>query len=1453
MNLEKTLQKIRYLMSLFVTEIKAATAMQQTDINKVSENVVIPLFAEVYDYKNLKNLNFTEASNFPGIDLADETARVAFQITSTPTLDKVKHTLEKFIEYKLYEKYDRLIIYILTEKQNSYSEKEINKIIQGKFTFDTKKDIWDSRNILEKVSGLQIEQAREVEKILEVNFGEARRQPEWEVIDKIENIINEYTQLFVGRSKETQELDNFLHENSSGAMLVTAEAGFGKTALLANWLQSRQNNGCFIAYHFFSQRHEKTRSAKSAYKNLLRQLHIYYELYHEPQPDELDELRAAIYNILRERGARQDKLLIIVVDALGELNEVEIPFSLPFPTPLPNNVFVIASARASEAEEPKYLENWIEQSQKLHLKCLPKVAFTDWLKRTGEGELALFADDINFVTKLDEITQGFPLYLNYLIDELSHAAKQQQDVYSVLAETPQGFEKYVKQQLNRLDELELPDERWQFFALLAVAKGVLEKDDIKVITQMRDRQLRKLHQCWQVTRWMKIIEGKYYAFAHPLLGTVFAKELGDDADDALEKLIDYCSDWHKHQSCYALRHYPQHLRDAKLWDDLYGLARNRDFLEVQSEQLLDEPDLPLKTMQLALACAAEEDNAGLMAEFMLLHARWIEDTKVKESPLDALRKGSLERALKLVEIYEVERQILWYLLLVWELKDTDKLDEAQKIIEKLQQEPLFHLSNWKGNYAVNLLVPVLEIDKYAFKFLVRQLLNDYFCGRLCIILIQKGELSTASEIGNEITTESEYLKIFEKIGIAQAESGNFKGAIETAYNIDNQLQISEALLILSMIVETKVKQQEFTSALKTIELISNNCHKNDALNAIAVAQTKLGEVEAALEIVQIAEEQSAQSRILKNIIETLADNKVFNRAQTLIHQIKDDSERCYSFAAIATKQAREGLLSQAFRSTIQIENVSLKVSTLIVIATKQFKFNHKEDALNTFMTAINSVKEIKQGTREQSRILFKIAISQAQLGKLKLSLETTRKIIDKYWKNSAFKEISSIQARNKHFQSAFEIIQLIEDERDFNQAIESIAEIQADSGKLDIALQTVNQINDKWKQAWVLRNIAVSQAENKNFKAAFTIVYKIDREWELQRSALNEIAVFQLQNSYTDAAKNTFAYALNIQDNIDLNWEKGKSIESIAKLQALAGKNKSAKINLNIALEIADKINDKFNKSRFLGTLASIYKLIDDNETAKELFKISQNIAWEIEDELEKIRALWGIVVSLVEAKENEDANLILENIINSSWKIESEFVKAKMIATIAAINAQLGNFDDALKIARKIHKDEKAWLLVRIAVCQAQAGQFEPAFETLQEINSSQEQKSELHRAWAFKEIAFVQLEGKQTEVAQNTFKKAIELAQAINIDDLMAVILATAGFGRLALKKIDKFPFYLNENFPEIALAMCKRGDIDNFKELLIPCAYYLDASYRMCGYLPRLYPQNAQAVAEVVKNLD
>ena len=50
MNLEKSQNRIRELMSKFVTEIRSAKAMNRTDINTISENVLIPLFSEIYGY-----------------------------------------------------------------------------------------------------------------------------------------------------------------------------------------------------------------------------------------------------------------------------------------------------------------------------------------------------------------------------------------------------------------------------------------------------------------------------------------------------------------------------------------------------------------------------------------------------------------------------------------------------------------------------------------------------------------------------------------------------------------------------------------------------------------------------------------------------------------------------------------------------------------------------------------------------------------------------------------------------------------------------------------------------------------------------------------------------------------------------------------------------------------------------------------------------------------------------------------------------------------------------------------------------------------------------------------------------------------------------------------------------------------------------------------------------------
>ncbi|MEQ8837260.1 MAG: SMEK domain-containing protein [Lacipirellulaceae bacterium] len=133
-------------------EVESAVAMGHFDINKICEDVFCGIFKSLYGFENLGNLNEDEQQNFPGTDLADDQARVAIQVTSDKSLDKIKDSLEKIIKHKLHEKYDRIIFYILTRKQGSYSAASIEKICKGEISFDVSSDSLDFTDLATKAA-----------------------------------------------------------------------------------------------------------------------------------------------------------------------------------------------------------------------------------------------------------------------------------------------------------------------------------------------------------------------------------------------------------------------------------------------------------------------------------------------------------------------------------------------------------------------------------------------------------------------------------------------------------------------------------------------------------------------------------------------------------------------------------------------------------------------------------------------------------------------------------------------------------------------------------------------------------------------------------------------------------------------------------------------------------------------------------------------------------------------------------------------------------------------------------------------------------------------------------------------------------------------------------------------------------------------------------------------------
>ena len=241
MNLEKFQFEIRQLMTGFVTEIKAAGAMNQTYINRVSENVLVPLLSEIFGHTELKNLN-VESYNFPAIDLGDEKTGTAYQITATATSKKIKDTLEKFVKHKLYEKYKHLIIYILKEKQKTYQGRGFDEIIQGKFTFDKKSDIRDYHDLLKEISGFSsVDKLRKIKNILDEHFGDGEYICPLDWLEKVNNSWGEeLATIKIEREKLRNDLQDFVLRGNG---VVVGKPGVGKTYLLNELRQNLKSAG----------------------------------------------------------------------------------------------------------------------------------------------------------------------------------------------------------------------------------------------------------------------------------------------------------------------------------------------------------------------------------------------------------------------------------------------------------------------------------------------------------------------------------------------------------------------------------------------------------------------------------------------------------------------------------------------------------------------------------------------------------------------------------------------------------------------------------------------------------------------------------------------------------------------------------------------------------------------------------------------------------------------------------------------------------------------------------------------------------------------------------------------------------------------------------------------------------------------------------------------------------
>ena len=183
MKQQELLYRTSQLLSRFTEQVKILNSNGEFSINIHAENILIDVLNVIFDC-SLKNVNYEENKIYPSIDLRDQNKRIAIQVTSTSTIEKIKHTLSGFVEKGLYKDYDTLYIYIITEKQKSYKQSSIDDIIGNNLVFSPEFVI-DKTDLYKKLNAMNdIQKIESVCQLLELQFADHQVYDKWNLYCK---------------------------------------------------------------------------------------------------------------------------------------------------------------------------------------------------------------------------------------------------------------------------------------------------------------------------------------------------------------------------------------------------------------------------------------------------------------------------------------------------------------------------------------------------------------------------------------------------------------------------------------------------------------------------------------------------------------------------------------------------------------------------------------------------------------------------------------------------------------------------------------------------------------------------------------------------------------------------------------------------------------------------------------------------------------------------------------------------------------------------------------------------------------------------------------------------------------------------------------------------------------------------------------------------------------------
>ncbi|GGA35374.1 NACHT domain protein [Okeania sp. KiyG1] len=356
-----------------------------------------------------------------------------------------------------------------------FREKEIKNAFWSAYTANSPISFWNkvdefiqSYALGDEIKESEINVRSELEEFGQVFISVAKRTkspefrpyPDWnfdEYPAEFKSLIMEKIKAFCGREFVFEEFENFIQGNPNGYFTLVGDAGMGKSAIAAKYVYDHK-----CPCHFNIRADGRNRPElflESIRKQLIRR----YELGNTDKVN----LSALLQKVSENLGGQK---LVIVVDALDEVEQSGGGNILDFPTTLPDGVYFFLTRRPYERENKR-------------LNVSPGVGMTELDLRASEYR-GLSRDDVkeyigfmlsadpdygeklqmwvqerdikkeDFIEQVADKSENNFMYLRYVLPDIAKG------FYSDLSlrELPDGLQDYYQQHWVRMGMEDRPQK-----------------------------------------------------------------------------------------------------------------------------------------------------------------------------------------------------------------------------------------------------------------------------------------------------------------------------------------------------------------------------------------------------------------------------------------------------------------------------------------------------------------------------------------------------------------------------------------------------------------------------------------------------------------------------------------------------------------------------------------------------------------------------------------------------------------------------------------------------------------------------------------------------------------------------------------------------------------------------------------------------------------------------------